>query len=303
MDAITTEFSSEETAALHADTWGNVRRYLRRNPTLLVGIFLLVCLLALWLVGSAVYDLSKANPLSVKPAQPPSLKYPLGTDKAGRDVMALIIAGTPLTLRMGLIAGVIGVSVGTVVAFVGGYYRGPLDTFLKAVVDVGLTIPGLLILIIAAVGLRGHGLSVDRMALIVALTAWLWPARTIRSQVLTTSARTWVDIAKLSGVGGLEIIFKEILPNLLPYLLASLVSSVSSAILISIGLEALGLGPMSSPTLGMTIYWVIYYAALLQGYWWWWASPIAVILMLFLGLFLVSMGLDELANPRLRSGV
>lgn len=303
MAAISNGLTIQQAAALRKDTWGNVRRYLRRNPTLLVGAFLLFCLLALWLVGSAVYDLSKANPLSVKPVQPPSLTYPLGSDKVGRDVMALMIAGTPLTLRMGLIAGIIGVSVGTIVAFIGGYYRGAIDTFLKVVVDVGLTIPGLLILIIAAVSLRGHGLSVDRMALIVALTAWLWPARTIRSQVLTTSARTWVDVARLSGVSGLEVIFKEILPNLLPYLLASLVSSVSSAILISIGLEALGLGPMSSPTLGMTIYWVIYYSALLQGWWWWWAAPIAVILVLFLGLFLVSMGLDELANPRLRSGI
>jgi len=107
----------------------------------------------------------------------------------------------------------------------------------------------------------------------------------------------------MSGVGGLKIIFFELMPNLLPYLAASLVGAIASAILASIGLEALGLGPVDSPTLGMTIYWVIYYAALLHGYWWWWLPPIAIITILFVGLFNLAGGLDEIANPRLRKTV
>jgi len=288
---------------VQSDRWGNVVRYLRRNPTLVVGIIMLFLLLGFWLVGSVVYDTSKSNPLSVATVQPPSAKLPLGSDRQGRDLLAVMIAGTPLTLRIGLIAGLLGVGIGTAVAFLAGYYRGPLDTFLKGTVDVGLTIPGLLVLIIVAVSIRGKGLDVNQMGLIVAITAWLWPARTIRSQVLTMRERTWVEVARLSGVGGLEIIFKEMMPNLMPYMLASLVGSVSSAVLASIGLEALGLGPMSQPTLGMTIYWVIFYSALLHGFWWWWAPPIAIIVILFVGLFMLSMGLDELANPRLRRGV
>jgi len=217
--------------------------------------------------------------------------------------MAVMIQGTMLTLRIGLIAGILGVSVGTIVAFLGGYYRGWFDTLLKGIVDVGLTIPGMLILIIIAVNIKDQGLTVDQMGLVVAIYSWLWPARTIRSQVLTMRERTWVEVARLSGVSGPEIIFKEILPNLMPYMLASLVGSVSSAILASIGLETLGLGPMAAPTLGMTIYWVIFYSAMLRGYYWWWMPPIAIIVVLFVGLFMVSMGLDELANPRLRRGV
>ena len=138
------------------------------------------------------------------------------------------------------------------------------------------------------------------MALIVALLAWRWPARTIRAQVLTMRERAWVQVARLSGMSGLKIIFLELMPNLLPYLAAALVGAVASAILASIGLEALGLGPADSPTLGMTIYWVIYYAALLHGYWWWWLPPIAMITILFVGLFSLASGLDEIANPRLR---
>jgi peptide/nickel transport system permease protein len=104
----------------------------------------------------------------------------------------------------------------------------------------------------------------------------------------------------LSGLSGPEIILTELLPNLLPYLAAMLVNAVSNAILASIGLEVLGLGPIDSPTLGMTLYWVNYNAALINGWWWWWLAPIGIILLVFLGLFFLTVGLDELANPRLR---
>jgi peptide/nickel transport system permease protein len=159
-----------------------------------------------------------------------------------------------------------------------------------------------LILIIIAMRVRG-GLTVDQMALVVGLLAWLFPARTIRSQVLTLKQRGFVQVARLSGMSNPEVIVKELLPNLLPYLGASLVGSVSAAILASIGLEVLGLGPFEAPTLGMTIYWVNYNAAIINGWWWWWVPPIIVIAILFIGLFLVAVGLDEIANPRVRNRV
>ena len=127
---------------------------------------------------------------------------------------------------------------------------------IRAVVDVGLTIPGLMILIILAIAFAGH-MTVAGMALIVGVIAWLRPARIIRSQVLTMKQRPYVEMARLSGESGPEIIFLELMPNLLPFLAAALVAAVSAAILASIGLEALGLGPIDSPTLGMTIYWAI----------------------------------------------
>ena len=274
-------------------------QYMRRNPELVVGVLLLASLLIFWAAGSLFWDTAKYSPLSVRANQSPAPKYPLGTDRQGRDLLAVMIVGTPLTLKIGLVAGLLGVGIGTVLAFVAAYYGGIIDTVIKGIVDVGLTIPSLLVLIMIAVSIK-EGLTVDQMALVVACTAWLWPTRTIRSQVLSLRERAYVEVARLSGMSGLEIIIKELMPNLLPYLAASLVNSVSSAILASIGLEAMGLGPMSSPTLGMTIYWVIYYSALLHGMWWWWAPPIVIIVILFLGLFLLSMGLDEIANPRLR---
>jgi peptide/nickel transport system permease protein len=280
----------------------SLRRYIRRNPNLGVGLGLLALLLAFSVVGPMFVDVSNADPLSVSPERPPSLTYPFGTDSQGRDLLAVMVAGTPLTLRIGLIAGLLGVAIGTVLAFVAAYYGGVADTVIKSVVDISLTVPGLLVLVIVAVFVR-EGLSVNQMALIVALLAWRWPARTIRAQVLTMRERSWVQVARLSGMGGHKIIFLEMIPNLLPFLAAALVGAVASAILASIGLEALGLGPVDSPTLGMTIYWVIYYAALLHGFWWWWLPPIAIITILFVGLFNLAGGLDEIANPRLRKSV
>jgi peptide/nickel transport system permease protein len=277
-------------------------RYLRRNVALIVGLVLLGALTAFIGVGHLVVDTSKARPLSAPTLRPPSRQYPLGTDRQGRDLLAVMVAGTPLTLRIGFIAGVIGVGLGAVLGFTAAFYRGATDAVIRGVVDVGLTVPGLLVLIIIAVSIK-EGLTVDQMALVVASLAWLSPTRAIRAQVLSLRERGYVDVARLSGMRGPEIIVRELAPNLLPYLGATLVNAVSSAILASVFLEVLGLGPIDAPTLGMTLYWVNFNAALINGWWWWWAAPIVVILVVFLGLFFVTVGLDEVANPRLRRAV
>lgn len=274
-------------------------RYLRRNISLVVGSGLLLFLLAFVAIGHFLVDVEDARALSVRPLQPPSARYPFGTDRQGRDLLAVMVAGTPLTLRIGFIAGILGVGIGTVLAFVAAYYRGWTDTLIRGIADIGLTVPGLLVLIIIAVGIRG-GLSVNQMALVVASLAWLNPTRTIRAQVLSLRERSYVEIARMSGMSGPAIIFFELMPNLLPYLAATLVNAVSSAILASIGLEVLGLGPIDSPTLGMTLYWVNFNAAMINGWWWWWLAPTTIIVLVFLGLFFVTVGLDEIANPRLR---
>jgi peptide/nickel transport system permease protein len=124
-----------------------------------------------------------------------------------------------LTLRIGLIAGAIGVGVGTTLAFISAYYRGPLDTIIRGVVDVLLTVPGLLILVVIA-STNPRGMSVETMALIVATLAWLIPTRNIRAQVLSMRERPFLLVARLSGMNSMEIIFREMMPNLLPYLAA-----------------------------------------------------------------------------------
>jgi len=284
------------------DTLGRVVRYCQRNPSLVVGLALLAFLLLSTAIGANFVNIQDARPISVRPLQPPSWELPFGSDKQGRNLFAVMVTGTPLTLRIGLIAGFIGVGLGALIGFVSAYYGGWTDTILRGIVDIGLTIPGLMVLIIIAMMVPG-GLSVDQMALVVASLAWLFPARTIRAQVLTLRERSYIQIARLSGMPGRMIILKEILPNLLPYLAASLVNAVAAAVLASIGLEVLGLGPMDAPTIGMTLFWIIYNAAVINGWYWWWIPPIVVIGVLFISLFLIAAGLDEVANPRLRRTV
>jgi peptide/nickel transport system permease protein len=273
--------------------------WLADYPQLAAGLAIMLALVLLGLIGPLFIDKSGVDVGSAPPDMPPSAEYPLGTDTVGRQILPLIVAGTPLTLRVGLIAGAIGLAVGVVFGFVAGYYRGFWDNLLRGAADVFLTVPGLMILVVISSTLRGS-VDVTTQALVVACLAWMFPTRTIRSQVLSMRERGYVQVARFSGMKGWEIIVKELMPNLMPYLAASFVGAVSAAILASIGLEALGLGPQNDPTLGMTIYWAMFYTSVIRGMWWWWAPPIVVIVVIFMGLYMISAGLDQIANPRLR---
>jgi peptide/nickel transport system permease protein len=96
-------------------------RYLRRNKSLAVGIVLLSLLALFVIIGNLTVDTELARPLSVRALQPPSWAHPFGTDRQGRDLLAAMVAGTPLTLKIGFIAGFLGVGIGTMLAFIAGY--------------------------------------------------------------------------------------------------------------------------------------------------------------------------------------
>ncbi len=279
--------------------WENARLFARLNPLLVIGTAMFVVVALFGLIGSQFANASLAKPGTTPLDLPPSGEYPLGTDSIGRDLLSVVMIATSPTLKVGLLAGAIGLGVGIVLGFVGGYYGGILDNLFKGSADILITVPVLLILVVIAVSLPG-AVSVNMQALIIAGVAWMWPTRTIRAQVLTMRERPYVDVAKLSGYSGTEIIFKELLPNLLPYLAASFVTAVALSILATIGMDALGLGPQNDPTLGNTIYWAIFFSAPLRGLWWWWTPPIVLLGLIFVGLYLVSAGLDKIANPRLR---
>jgi peptide/nickel transport system permease protein len=289
-----------------------IKRYAYRNPSLLIGLGLMFALMLFVGVGYVVWDTEQFRPLSAPTRLAPTMNhelksgeikaFPFGTDTQGRDLLAVAILGTPLTLRIGLIAGFVSIGLGTVAAFMAAYYRGWIDGAIRSVVDVGLAMPGLLILILIRINI-GRELSVDEMGLALGLVGWVFPARTIRAQVLVMREQAYVELSRLSGTSGMGIIFKEMLPNLIPYITASLVGSVAGAILASIGLEAIGLGNFSTPTLGMTIFFNIQFSSITLGMWWWWLPPLVAIVIVFLGLFNISAGLDEWSNPRLRKRV
>lgn len=292
-------------------------QYLRRNKTLAAGLGIMIFLFLFTTVGSLFIDrVIDPYPLAGPSSVPPTLNwcgrgvtecenpkaYIFGTDAQGRDLFAVAVTGTGMTIRIGLLAGVIGLAVGTFLGFTSAFFGGLYDLIVRFLVDVFLTVPGLLVLVVIASSLSGdQSIGITEMALIISLLAWRGPARVIRSQVLSMRERPYVMMARLNGMSNMSIIFKELMPNLLPYLGASLVGAVTGAIFASMGLAALGLGPLREPTLGVTIYWVINQSAFLRGLWWWGAVPIVIVALVFIMLFLISIGLDEVANPRVRS--
>ena len=275
-------------------------QYLRRNIPLSVGLLILLFFIVFSLVGSQYVNDKSAYPLGAPASKAPSWDYPFGTDGQGRDLFAVAVFGIWETLRIGVIAGTIGMGFGAFLGFSSAFFGGWYDLIVRWVVDVLLTVPGLLILIVIASSIDNKSFTLTSMAFVIALTAWMGPARTIRAQVLTLRERNYVMMARLNGMNSWGIIFRELLPNLLPYLGASLVGSVTGAIFASIGLPALGLGPLREPTIGVTIYWAQNQNALLRELWWWLMMPIVVIILMFVMLFMISAGLDELANPRVR---
>jgi peptide/nickel transport system permease protein len=275
-------------------------RYLRRNKGLTVGLLILLLLVLFTVYGQATADLTNAYPISVKSKQPPSWEFPLGTDFFGRDLYVAMVVGLKETAIIGLLAGAIGTIIGVLLGFISAYFGGWLDTIVKGICQILTPIPALLIQVIVAGSLDKRDVTIYTMAFVVVLLAWMGPTLVIRAQVLTMKERQFVSVAKLSGMGDLGIIFSEILPNLLPFIAAAFVNQVFYSVFASFYLAVLGLGPLREPLLGNTI-WAAQTQSAFFNNWWWWPLFPALALVLILGsLALINMGLDELANPRIR---
>jgi peptide/nickel transport system permease protein len=272
----------------------------RGNPLLAAGLGILLLLALLAIVGPLVADPALAQVGAVPARRPPSPAHWLGTDAQGRDVLTALLLATPQTLKIGLLAGLISLTVGVALGLIAGFLGGIVDTVIRTACDVMMTIPGVAVLVLVAANVRL--MTVELMAVIVAALSWMVAARTIRAQTLSVRERGYIQIARLNGTGGLGLVLVEVLPNLLPYIAASFVLTVAQAMLATIGLEALGLGPQNDLTLGMSIFWAQFYSAVIRGMWWWWGPPILVIALIFVGLLLTAMGMDRFVNKRLRAG-
>jgi peptide/nickel transport system permease protein len=281
------------TPPLRARVW----QVINRDPLLIAGIGLFLLLLAFSLLGPLLVDTGMAAIGAVPARRPPSPAHWLGTDGQGRDMVAALIVGLPQSLRISLFAGVLGLLIGIVLGLMAAYFHGWVDVVIRTLSDVVMTIPGIAVLVLVATNVRI--MTVDLIGLIVASIAWMYPTRTIRSQTLSIISRPYIDVARVNAVGGLRLLATEVLPNLLPFIAASFVTGVSSALLATIGLEALGLGPQNELTLGGIIYWAQYNGAILRGMWWWWLPPVVLIALIFLSLLMTSIGLDRIVNNRL----
>ena len=289
--------SVEIEAAPEKRASGSLRRWLT-NWKLMIGLILITVMLLFSVIGSLTIPYKHTRVGYGEFSKPPSAQYPLGTDAVGRDMLALMAHGIHPSLKVGLIAGILGTAVGTILGLLAGYSGGRLDTVISTAADITLTIPSLLILVVLAAYLKTT--SIEVTALIIAIFSWAGPTRVIRSQALSLRERPFVPLAKLSGQGDFEIAIRQILPNLLPFIMAGFVGSISGAVLALVGIQLLGLGPLLTPNLGMILNTAEQGAALFRGMWWWWGPPSVALIILFVSLFLISVALDEYANPRLR---
>ena len=263
------------------------------DKTFYIGSLLVLVLVLFGYVGRYLVD-----PLDVRMgassfSTPPSAEHLLGTDALGRDLLTLLVLATPTTLRIGIITAVIATTVGTFLGLVTGYFRSPLEIFIRTIIDIMIAIPALLILVSIASFLPS---SNTLIAVILAIFAWPFTARPVRAQVLTLRERAFVKLSKLSKRSDFEIIFFDMLPNITPFIAAGFVSTVSNAILAAVGLQLLGIGAIDEPSLGLVLQEAFFASAVFRELWWWWIPPMVMLSMIFIGLFLISLSLDRIAR-------
>jgi peptide/nickel transport system permease protein len=226
-----------------------------------------------------------ANP----PWEMPSAQHWLGTDRYGRDILAMTITGLTASLEVGAIAGLISTLVGTVIAFIAGYKGGKVDSVLSGFTDVFLVVPSFPLLI--TLSAYTTKVSLFSVALILAIFSWPFAARTIRSQVLSLRSRPYVELAKVTKLNDFEIIFQELLPNLLPFIGVGFANAALGSICV---------GPSSILDLGLMLNWSQQWGALSLGAWPIFVAPVVVLGLIFFSVNLINIGLEESYNPRLR---
>lgn len=280
-------------------TAGELWRVLRRHPQNLIGLGILLLYLFMAVVGPLLYpSLLPQNPSQIY--LPPSLAHPLGTDYAGRDVLALVVTGTRPILEVAVMAAIFVVGLGGTIGLLAGFSGGWLDTVLMRITDLFLTVPSLpLLILIASIAVLTNPLLI---AALLSVTAWGGLARAIRSQVLSYREREYVEAARSLNLGTYHIIVREITPNLMPYIIMNLMLSVTGAIYAEVGLFYLGVLPFKSDNWG-----VMLNLAYTQGGAMYSArsllyliSRMAAILILQLGIVMILRFLEEIFNPRLR---
>ncbi len=264
--------------------------------TFLTGFILILSLVILSAVGFFIIDYKYTYAGAFEPEKPPNGTNILGTDVLGRDIFAQIIYAIPSSLAVGMIAGAIGTIIGSLVGFIAGYYRGNLDNILRLLIDVFLSLPSLLVLVLIASYYRGT--DYITMALIISMFNWAWPARQVRAQVLSLRERDFVMLAKLSNMSNYEIIARELMPHMMPWMFANFINATISAILTESSLSIIGLGPQRSITLGMVLYWSLSYASIYRGIWWWWVPPVILLGIIFLSLYMIYMGITKYFSER-----
>ena len=223
---------------------------------------------------------------------PPSAEHWLGTTSQGQDIFWLLIEAIHNSLTIGFIVAAIGTVVGVLVGLVSGFVGGALDRILMVITDTFVVIPSLPVLIMMTSLMKGSS-TVILLALVLAVFAWAWPSRQIRSMALTMKERDFIHTAWFSGEGTLQTVVTEILPFTLTWSLSNFMNATLAAIASESGLAVLGLSPGNLVSLGNMIQWARNYNAIMMGRWNWILPPIVGTIVLFVGLFMLITGYND----------
>ena len=222
---------------------------------------------------------------------PPSAAHLFGTNYLGQDVFSWFVIGTATSMWVGVsvafFSGLIGVSVGLTAGYLGKY----VDEALMRVVDMLLVIPAFPLLVILSAYLPP---TTNSTILILSVLSWPFVSRVVRSQVLSLKERGFVTASKLAGESRLNIMFKDILPNMLPIIFINIIFLVIGAIIAQAGLAFFGLGNINSINWGTMLYWAQIEDAGIQGAWWWIIPPGLAIGILGLGLNMLANGMSDM---------
>jgi dipeptide transport system permease protein len=224
-----------------------------------------------------------------------SVRFILGTDPVGRDILSRLIHGTRLSLLIGAISVGFSLTIGAVLGLVAGYFRGVADTAIMRTMDVMLALPSLL-LAIAVVAILGPGLVNAMYAIAIVLLPHY--VRLTRAAVLTEAPREYVTSSRIAGAGSLRLMFATILPNCAAPLIVQATLGFSSAILDAAALGFLGLGAQPpTPEWGSMLASALEF---IQRAPWVVTFPGLAILVTVLAFNLMGDGLRDALDPKLR---
>ena len=258
----------------------------------------LIILLPMIFLGIAPQFITDRNPLKTGYSAgltPPSSEFPMGTDQLGRDILSWTVYGIRVAFLVGITSTLLSLIIALIIGLPSGYYGGFIDDILMRTTDFFLSIPRFILIIFAVIL---FGPSLTNIILIIGIFSWPSLARIIRGEVLSTKEKEYVKAAKSLGSGTLDITLNEILPNILPPIVTASALQMSDAILIEAGLSFLGLGDPAVASWGRIL--AIARQAILAGGWWTLLYPSIFISLAILGINLLSDGLNDIFNPKLR---
>jgi peptide/nickel transport system permease protein len=281
-----------------ATGWRSTGRQLWRDPMGRVGIAMASVVVVIAIVGPLVvpFDPGAVATSRAGILQPPSAAHWLGTDELGRDVFRQVLAGTSVSLEIGLAAAFFTVLIGTVVGVFAGWFAGWADAVLMRITDFFLVLPNLPLMI--ALGAI-VGQSLPMIVLVIAVTSWPSTARIVRSQALALREREVVARARTVGLSSLAILWKLILPGVLALVIANAVLVIAGSILAEATLSFLGLGDPTRSSWGQILHDAFVSGSVGNGYWWYFLPPGIGIVVVVLSFSLIGQSLERILNPKL----